>query len=314
MFKTFLVCLACFFSIPLAAQPGQIAKANGIEIWYETFGDEKDPALMMMMGGFGQGILWPTEFCERLAKRGFYVIRYDHRDTGLSTCVNFEKNPYNLLDMAADATGLLDHLKIEKAHVCGLSMGGSIAQLMSVNFPKRVATLILIASSCDLRPCMLAYDKIYPSDITLSRPKEIYLNWMHKFLQAPPQSKEEQLEERVLCWAILNGTQVPFEEQRYREIHAEFLDRLKHPESLTNHLLAIKQSFTMLQTVQQQVTVPVLVIHGSEDPILPPDHGEALHAAIPHSRYLFVEGLGHVLNRYFYDLIVQEIERHAKAQ
>lgn len=296
------------------AQPGQIAKANGIEIWYETFGEEKDPALLMIMGGFAQGILWPTEFCEKLARAGFYVIRYDNRDTGLSTCFNFEKNPYNLLDMAEDAVGLLDHLKIEKAHVCGFSMGGSIAQLLSVNFPTKVATLTLISSTCDLRPSMLAYDKIYPTDLVLSRPKEIYLNWMHQFLQFPPQSKEEQLEERLISWAILNGTKIPFEEQRYREIHTEFLDRLKHPESLTNHLPAIKQSFTMIESISGQVTVPVLIIHGSEDPILPPDHGQALHAAIPHSRYLFVEGFGHVLNRHFYDLIVQEIQQHAKTQ
>lgn len=314
MLKTFLFCLACFFSLSLMAQPGQIAKANGIEIWYETFGEEKDPALLMIMGGFAQGILWPTEFCEKLARAGFYVIRYDNRDTGLSTCFNFEKNPYNLLDMAEDAVGLLDHLKIEKAHVCGFSMGGSIAQLLSVNFPTKVATLTLISSTCDLRPSMLAYDKIYPTDLVLSRPKEIYLNWMHQFLQFPPQSKEEQLEERLISWAILNGTKIPFEEQRYREIHTEFLDRLKHPESLTNHLPAIKQSFTMIESISGQVTVPVLIIHGSEDPILPPDHGQALHAAIPHSRYLFVEGFGHVLNRHFYDLIVQEIQQHAKTQ
>lgn len=310
MLKKLFTCLLCLFCMPLKAQPGQIAQANGIEIWYETFGEEKDPALLLIMGGFAQGILWPTEFCEQLAKAGFYVIRYDNRDTGLSTCFNFEKNPYDLLDMAQDAMGLLDVLKIEKVHLCGFSMGGSIAQLISVNFPHRVASLTLIGSSCDLRPCMLAYDKDY-TEMTLSKPKQVYLDWMHRFLERPPQTQEEHLEQRLVSWKILNGDKAPFETERYREIHREFLDRLRHPESLTNHLPAIKNSFVMLDTVPQQVKVPTLIFHGSEDPILPPDHGEALHRAIFHSRYVFIEGMGHVLNRCFYDTIVQEIHGHA---
>lgn len=292
----------------------QIAKANNINVWYEAFGQKKDPALLLIMGGFSQGILWPTEFCEQLAKKGFYVIRYDHRDTGLSSCFDFIKKPYNLLDMAKDAIGLLDHLNIEKAHICGLSMGGPIGELMSVHFPKRVSTLTLIATSCDLRPCSLAFDELDSTGINLSRPKQIYIDWMLKFLKSPPQSKEEQLQQRVECWTILNGPVVPFEEQRYRQIHQEFLERLKHPESLTNHLLAIKNSFKMILEVSQQVVVPTLIIHGSEDPILQLDHGEALHKAITHSRFLFVQGLGHVLNCHFYDLIIKEIKQNASQE
>ncbi|MBS0648118.1 MAG: alpha/beta hydrolase [Verrucomicrobia bacterium] len=310
MLKNLWICLVCFFCMPLQAQPGQIVKAHGIEIWYETFGEEKDPALLLIMGGFAQGILWPTEFCEQLAKAGFYVIRYDNRDTGLSTCFDFGKNPYNLLDMAQDALGLLDVLKFEKVHHCGFSMGGSIAQLISAHFPHKVASLTLLSSSCDLRPCMLAYDKDY-TETALPKPQQIYLDWMHRFLEMPPQTHEEKLEQRLAAWRIMNGDQVPFETERYREIHQEFLDRLKHPESLTNHLPAIKNSFMMLDTVPSQVQVPTLIIHGSEDPILPPDHGEALHRAISHSRYVFLQGMGHVLNRCFYDTIVQEIQQHA---
>jgi pimeloyl-ACP methyl ester carboxylesterase len=291
---------------------GQTTKANGIELWYETFGEKKDPAFLLIMGGLCQEILWPTEFCEHLTKAGFYVIRYDHRDSGLSTCLDFEKHPYTLFDMAKDAVGLLDALQIDKAHLCGFSMGGPIAELISVHFPTRVATLTLIATSCDLRPSSLAYDEHYPADLTLSRPKEIYLNWMHNFLKNPPLSNEQALEGRVACWSILNGNVASFEEARYREIHQEFLFRLKHPESLTNHLAAIKNSFEMIQTAPHLVKVPTLIIHGTEDPILPPDHGEALHAAIAGSRYLLIEGLGHVLNRQFYDLIIHTMEQHAR--
>lgn len=302
-----IICLNC----SLGAGSG-IAKANGINIWHETFGDEKDPALLLVMGGLCQGILWPTEFCEQLSEAGFYVIRYDHRDSGYSTCFDFKKQPYNLLDMAKDAVGLLDFLKIEKAHVLGLSMGGPIVELLSVHFPKRVLTLTLMASSCDFRPCTLAFEQVYPTDLTLSKPKDAYLKWMHGFVNRAPQTFDEQLQDRVKAWSILNGTITPFEERKYREIHAEFLSRLRYPESMLNHIQAIKNSFEMILEVPSKVRVPTLVIHGTEDPLLPPDHGEALSRAINDSRYVLVQGMGHVLNQQFYDLIVKEVQQHAK--
>lgn len=311
--KTFFIrCFATLCSLPLFSNSGQIAKVNDKEIWYETFGEKKDRALLLIMGALCQGILWPTEFCEKLAKEGFYVIRYDHRDSGFSTCGDFEKEPYDLLDMAKDGVGLLNYLKIDKAHICGLSMGGPLAELMAVHFEDRVETITLMATSPDFRPSSLGYDGLYPKDIALSRPKDVYLVWMQRFLKTPPQTFEEQLDGRVECWSILNGSVVPFEEERYREIHHEFLSRLKHPESLTNHLSAIKRSFDMIQTIPSMVKVPTLIIHGSEDPIFPPDHCDALSKLIPHAKYLFVEGLGHVLNCHFYDLIIKEIKHHSK--
>lgn len=305
------LCVAVFLLSSLSADSGKIVKAGGIEIWHETFGEEKNPALLLVMGGLSQGIMWPTEFCEQLSEAGFYVIRYDHRDTGYSTCFDFQKHPYNLLDMAKDAMGLLDYLKVDQVHVLGFSMGGPIAQLMSVHFPKRVLTLTLMASSCDLRPCTLAFEQAYPKDLTLSKPKDVYLKWMHEFVKRAPQTFDEQLQDRVKAWSILNGSSVPFEERRYKEIHAEFLSRLRHPESLLNHIQAIKNSFEMILEVPSKVCVPTLVIHGTEDPLLPPDHGEALSRAINGSRYLVVQGMGHVLNCQFYDLIVKEVQQHA---
>lgn len=131
-----------------------------ISLWYETFGEKKNPPLLLIAGGLCQGILWPDEFCEALAKKGLYVIRYDHRDSGLSTCVDFTKAPYSLYDMAEDATQLLDYLKIEKAHACGISMGGVIAELMSAHFPERISTIALFSTSCDLRPLSVRYHMV----------------------------------------------------------------------------------------------------------------------------------------------------------
>jgi pimeloyl-ACP methyl ester carboxylesterase len=286
----------------------QIVKANGINIWYETFGQKNHPALLLVMGGCCQGIMWPTEFCELLASEKFYVIRYDHRDTGYSTCFDFKTNPYNLLDLTKDALGLLDALKVEKAHICGLSMGGPIAELMAVYHPERVLTITLIATSCDFRPMNLAYAGLPPEENSLSSPKDIYLSWMKKFLAHPAKNEEEAFEQRMDCWRILNGTMVPFEEIRYSELHKLFLSRSKSPESIKNHIMACSNSEDLVKAAPRQVKVPTLIFHGTEDPIVPSDHGVALAKAISKSKYFLIDGFGHVLNCQFYEFIIRKIK------
>lgn len=288
---------------------GQFTQKNNLKIWHETFGSKEKPAILLVMGALCQGILWPTEFCQQLADRGFFVIRYDHRDTGLSSNFDFTKHPYDLQVLAQDAIDLLNHLKIKKAHLVGLSMGGPVVEIASVKYPERVASITLIATSIDFRPSSLSYDKAKLPDTTLSKPKQIYLDWMHKFLASPPTTSEEDLEQRVACWRILNGNVAPFEEQLYHEIHKDFLARNKHPESMLNHLEAIKNSFELIQKIPFQVKVPTLILHGTEDPIFPPDHGQALAKAIPHAKFLLVPGLGHVPNKRFYDLFIKEIQQ-----
>lgn len=285
-----------------------LVKANGINIWYETFGQKNDPPLLLIMGGCCQGMMWPTEFCEQLAAEKFYVIRYDHRDTGYSTCFDFEINPYNIFDMTKDALGLLDALEIKKAHLCGLSMGGPIAELLSVYYPERVLTITLMATSCDFRPMNLAYAGLPPEENSLSRTKEIYLSWMRQFLACPPKNQEEAFEQRMSCWRILNGTVAPFEETLYRELHRLFLFRSKSPESIKNHIKVCSNSEHIVKAVPQQVRVPTLIFHGTEDPIVPPDHGEALAKAISKSRYFLIDGFGHVLNIQFYTFMIGKIK------
>lgn len=291
---------------------GHIGNANHLNIWYETFGKKNDPALLLIMGGLAQGILWPAEFCEKLASAGFYVIRFDHRDTGHSSSIDYEKDPYTLLDMAKDGVGLLDYLKIQKAHLFGLSMGGPIAELMAVNFSDRVLSLTIMATTSDFRPSSLSDDELSPAGISLSRPKKVYLDWLQRHMESSPRTFEEKLAERVECWHILNGFKVPFENELYRNLHREFLERMRNPESQFNHLSAIKNSLQMIRDVPHQVHVPTLIFHGSEDPIFPEDHGKALATAIKGSRYVFVEGMGHIPNRFFYEMMIDEIKRIAE--
>ena len=166
MFGFFSLLLLC--TSTLFAGQEQIARINAIDVWYETFG-KKEIGASTIMGGCCQGVLWPV-FCERLAHEGFYVIRYDHRDAGLSTCVDFEENPYDLMDMAKDAVGILDAANIEKAHLFGVSLGAFLAEIMAGYFPERVHSILLMGSSCDIRPMNLAYAGLPPKRMPFSLP------------------------------------------------------------------------------------------------------------------------------------------------
>jgi len=309
--RALLFSLLVFISSPLLATVG-MAKANGIDIWYETFGKKQDPAVLLVMGGFCQGIMWPTEFCEALAQEGFYVIRYDHRDAGLSTCFDFQNNPYDLTDMAKDGLGLLDSLGVSQANLVGLSMGGPIAELMAIHAPKRVSTLTLIATSSDFTPMSLAFAHSFREELSLSRPTDLYLGWMNQFLESPPKTEDEMVKLRVKGWSILSGNVVPFDEEGNAKLQRQFLSRAKHPETMGNHLLAINKSLFLVQTAPGQVTVPTLIFHGSEDQIFPPDHGPALAKAIAGSTFVPVEGFGHVPNQHFYNLFITKIKQHTK--
>lgn len=293
--------------LPLFAG-GQIAQTQGINIWYETFGNSNDPAMLLIMGGCCQGTLWPEEFCHQIANEGLYVIRYDHRDTGDSTCFDFEKNPYDLGDMAQDALDLLDFLEIEKAHLFGLSMGGPIAGLMAKQSPERIQSIVLISTSPDFRPLNLALQKKDAEEGSLSRPTQEYLDFMAIFLENPPETHDEMLEARVETWKFLASSHLPFNEKRERELQAEFLERMRYPEGLVNHIKAISLSEELIRQAFCHLQVPVTIFHGTVDPIFPSDHGQALAEEMTNAKLLLVPNMGHGLHETCYSLYVEEIK------
>jgi len=247
MVKEFFTCLLS--SLTLFAGQGQVATANGIDIWYETFGKKEDPAVLLVMGGCCQGVLWDTKFCQRLADAGFYVIRYDHRDAGLSSCFDFEKNPYSQMDMTKDAVGVLDAAGVEKAHLFGVSLGGLLSELMAGYFPERVHTILALGSTCDIRPMNLAYAGLPPEEnAALSPPSSRYVDWMQEFMKLTPQTDEEKLAQRLEGWNRLNGQKIPLNEETNRAIHLEFLSRLRYPQGIVNHI-------TMLRMEQSEALV-----------------------------------------------------------
>ncbi len=140
--------------------PTAIVDIGAIKLWYEDFGDSSSPAILLIMGAGGRGTEWPDNFCHALAEAGYYVIRYDHRDIGLSTHFDFEKNPYTLKELTQDALSLLDALKINQAHVVGVSMGGFITQMIAINYPERLLSQTLMMTSPEHQIIAKAFMKL----------------------------------------------------------------------------------------------------------------------------------------------------------
>jgi pimeloyl-ACP methyl ester carboxylesterase len=301
-------CLSLSCGTHLIAQEEKIAKIDHIEICYETFGDKKNPAFLLIMGEQGQGIVWPTKFCELLAQKGFYVIRYDQRDSGLSSCIDFEKNPYTLLDLAEDAVHLLDALGIKKAHLFGLGMGGTIAELIASKYPERVASLAVMGTEFDLRPYNLAMEGLPQKPGLLSPPKEEYLQKLKEIQKTPATTDDEKVEKQTEEWNLLLGR--PLDENATRAMAREYLKRSLHSENLKNYSKAMLRSEDMVQAVHSKVLAPTIIFLGSEDPLLGYDHVEALARAIHSSDCYYVQGLGHLLDPNSFEFLIEQFDEH----
>jgi pimeloyl-ACP methyl ester carboxylesterase len=280
--------------------------ANGIQIEYDTFGANSSPALLLIMGAGAQMILWDFEFCELLAKRGHFVIRFDNRDVGLST--KFEKAgvpdmmaakkgepvclAYTLEDMADDAVGLLDALGIEKAHICGASMGGMIAHVISYRYPERVLSLTSIMSSTgnpelpQIKPDILA---------TLFKPV--------------PEEREAYIEHYVNVWRRLWSPGFPFDEKRLRTVMAESYDRSYYPQGMVRHSAAVLVH-GYRRSLLASIKVPTLVIHGDGDPLMSVEGGKETAQLIPGATLLIIDGMGHDMPKEAWSKIIDAISDH----
>jgi len=248
------------------------ATANGIEIEYETFGDSHAAPLLLISGLGSQMIGWDDDFCRLLAGRGFHVIRFDNRDSGLSTWMDGE---YLLDDMAADAVGLLDALRIPAAHIVGASMGGFIAQLVTLNHPEHVLTLTSIMSGPN------GEDQVRPTEEGTA------------VLMVPaPDTREERLAVGLWAKQKLLGPDDPFDEEYEGRRIARAIDRAYHPAGFVRQLRAIMGAGGRLARLAS-VRVPTLVIHGAADILVPVENGRHVAAAIPGARLVEIEGMGH---------------------
>lgn len=270
-----------------------LIQANGIDICSDSYGDSNDPAILLIMGASASMILWEDNFCQRLADGGRFVIRFDNRDTGRTTSCPFGQPNYSLQDMADDAVAVLDHYGIDKAHVAGASMGGMITQLVGLNHPERVLTLVPIMSSPDPSAVTDAMEG-KATRFKLSPPSEAVIGAATAGANLDWSDRDAVLDNRVAMFRILAGSAHPYDEAARRALFAREMDRANNFPSSQNHAFIVGASERWHDRLDT-ISVPTLVIHGTDDPILPLDHGQAIAESIPGARLLTMPGVGHEL-------------------
>jgi pimeloyl-ACP methyl ester carboxylesterase len=286
-------------------------KVNGIEIVYDSFGETSASPLLLIMGLGEQMVTWDEDFCKILATQGYWVIRFDNRDVGLST--RFDEAgvpdilalmqalaqgeavqvPYTLRDLADDTVGLLDALGIEAAHLVGISMGGMIAQEMAIHYPERVRTLTSMLSSTG-----------HP-DLPSPKPEAQIL-----LVTPPPRDREGYLEHAVETWRVFSGPGFPIDEDRIKERAGRCFDRGLSPAGTARQLAAILASGSRREALQS-VRIPTLVIHGDADPLVPVECGKDTANSIPGAELMIIEGMGHDLPVAVAPRVIEAIARHA---
>jgi pimeloyl-ACP methyl ester carboxylesterase len=281
---------------------------RGITLCYEAYGDPADPPIVLVMGLATQMIAWHEEFCEQLADRGFYVVRFDNRDIGRSTHMDFRPptmgqmlrrrvgpEQYSLSDMAEDTAGLIRELEIAPAHVVGASMGGMIGQVLAAEHPELVRSLTSIMSTTGSRwhgqPALSVYR---------------YL------LRPPPRDREGYVERAAEVFGLVGSTGFPRDESYIRERAARSYDRGYDVRAGGRQLGAIIASADRTEQLRT-IRAPTLVIHGTVDKMIKPSGGRATAKAIPGARLLEIEGMGHDLPRGVWPRILDSVSEHTRA-
>jgi pimeloyl-ACP methyl ester carboxylesterase len=292
-----------------------LTAANGVELAHDSFGREGDPVILLLSGLGTQMIRWTIPFCAELAGRGYQVIRFDNRDSGGSTHLDqlappdfdalvgslragrLPAVPYTLRDMAADAVGLLDALSIPAAHVVGRSMGGMIAQIMATDHPARVLSLTSIMAS-DGNPAL-------PS----AEPEVMAL--MMRPRTDPALDREAFLREGLAFARRIAGSGGAFDVAEQRGVLLEELRRGHDPAGTARQFAAIAVAGDRRAELAR-VRVPALVVHGRDDPVIPPACGEDTAASIPGARLLMIDGMGHELPARCAGVVVRAIDQMAR--
>jgi len=272
----------------------RLIQMDGVHICTDSFGEPANPAILLIMGAQSSMIWWEEEFCRRLADEGRFVIRYDNRDVGRSTTYEPGQPGYNFENMADDAVSVLDAYKIGQAHIIGMSMGGMLTQMIALRYPERVLTVTLLSTSNFASHLPPMEDKVMAFFSNMGA-----IDWTN--------------EQSVVGFAIdrsriLVGSKHSFDEYRVGLLAKKEFARSTNPASMTNHaLLSGGESYL---TKTGEIAVPALIIHGTEDPIIPYEHGKNLAREIPGSVLLPLEGAGHELHYDDWDLVIDSIAKH----
>jgi len=287
-----------------------IVKANGIELAFDSFGCEVDQTILLLAGLGTQMIRWTDPFCLKLATCGYRVIRFDNRDSGCSThftqCAppDFKSMaaalmagqrpdvPYSLYDMADDTVGLLDALDIDRAHILGRSMGGMIAQIVASEYPDRTLSLTSIMSSS--------------GNPTLPQAAPDVMAMMMRPAPDPVSDEAAFLTHSLAFARRIAGTACPLDEAAHRAIILEEVRRAYDPGGLGRQIAAIAVTGDRRSRLAT-IKAPTLVVHGADDPLIPPACGRDTAASIPGAGFLLIDGMGHDLPSWVYPKLIDEL-------
>ncbi len=279
---------------------------RGITICHESFGDRANPTALLIMGLGTQMLAWREDFCEALASRGFYVVRFDNRDVGLSTHVEgrpptlrqlitrrLPEDAYSLEDMADDTARLVETLGLGPVHAVGASMGGMIGQVLAARHADRVASLVSIMSNTGSRwtgqPALGAY---------------------RYFLAKAPEDRDAFVEHVMRLFRVVGSREDMFDEDYVRDVTARSFDRDHDSVGVGRQLGAVLKTGNR-DAMLRAISAPTLVVHGSEDRLVRPSGGRATAKAVPGGRLLEVDGMGHDLPRGAWPQIIDAIAENA---
>jgi pimeloyl-ACP methyl ester carboxylesterase len=274
----------------------RLVHLNGVALCTESFGDRADPPILLVMGLSASMLWWEEGFCRMLAGHSRFVIRYDHRDTGRSTTYQPGKPSYSAGDLLADVLGVLDAYGLPAAHLVGVSAGGALVQLLALDVPDRVLSLVLISTS----PATAGARSLPPPSASFTRfAGSATVDW------SDPGSVTAH---QVAYARVLAGNERPFDEGEARDFVRRDVERAHDFAAAQNHdlLAGDERQRASLSSIE----APTLVIHGTADPMFPLAHGEALAAEIPGARLLALPGAGHGVQRADWEAIAQAIADH----
>ena len=269
----------------------KILLPSGVEICYETFGSSTNPTLVLIHGLGSQLLLWEEGFCNRLAEEGLHVIRYDQRDSGLSSEM---KKEYELSDMASDVAELLEQLSVEKAHIVGMSLGGMVAQIFAAEHPEKISSLTSMASNTGKSGFGIARGKALEA---LLAPTPI----------DPHERALKDLSDRRL-WASTDW----HDDEYCLKIFERYAERTdKSNEAKERQMRAVNSTGNREETLMK-IKTPTLVLHGSADTLVDPSGGQRTAEVVPEAKFVMIEGWGHDLPPGSWPKITNEIIKHVK--
>lgn len=285
-------------------------KSNGLHIWTESFGNHLHAPILLIAGAGAQSIFWEDEFCQRLAESERFVVRFDNRDTGLSDSVDFESSPYTINDMAADAIAILDAYGLPAAHMVGASGGGLICQVLALEHRTRVLTISALISS----PLGTGSNELPNSGYgDLPPPTTEFLEQLQDFVGEVPEDRDAFIDWTLRKYEAISGSLEVFDKKAKAERAELEFARARNLQAMNNHALAVNISPVSGRALLGGLDVPTLVVHGTEDPLLPYAHGRAIAETIPGAKLLTIEKMGHDLPRPAWSQIIKAILQHTTA-